>query len=82
MPKSRNVYSSALLFFIEVSLVLQHVTIDVSLYTAYIFLRFPASVFRKQKSPPFHCNYSLVILDLFITENTQVSVSSADNTEF
>lgn len=53
MPDSRNVYFSALLFFIEVSLVLQHVTIDISLYTAYIFLRFRLQFSENKKLPYF-----------------------------
>lgn len=80
MPNSRNFHSSALLFFIQASLVVQHVTIDVSLYIAYIFLRFQFS--ENKKSPLFYHYYSVVILDVFITENTQVSGISEDNNEF
>ena len=57
-----------------------YVTIDVSLHITYTFLRSEASVFIKKNSPYFIT--SLVRLDLFSTENTQVSVISADNTEF
>lgn len=58
-------------------------SIDVSAYAIYTFLKFEkASIFRKQKLPLFYHYYNFVISDSFSIENIQISVSSADNSEF
>lgn len=83
MPSSRNFYPFVPLFLRKVSLLLQHyVIINISPRTTYAFLKFEALVFRKQNFPLIYHSYSLVILNSLGIENTQVSVSSADNTEF
>ena len=83
MPNSRNSCPSVLLFLRKVSLVLQHyIIINISPRTTHAFFKFEALVFRKQKFPLIYHSYSLVILNSFGIENTQVSVSSVDNTEF